>query len=304
MLELHPEEQRLRQRQQELQEALHVVLHDLFVLQHDSFREITELYAQYFAPLEQEIQRATLANAEVQRRVELFSVRKAKGHQLDEELIRFVNDMVQREFSIYHESLRENFERSSDERNARRETPETRQAPERQQELRRLYRELVRKLHPDVNKNHAHFERFWLLVRDAYDRNDQQRLRLLHNLLCSNSVQMDFDSVESALDSLNEQNRRLEMRLDYEQRKLARLRTEEPYSLQTMLASESARSAHELKLRKQIAKLQRSVAAAETVLQEMLGANWDVKSPDQQAEEKIGDFQEEFRANTYFSMRA
>ncbi len=305
MLERHPEELILEAERRDVHAALQNVLHDIFVLQHDTYRIITERYQAEFGLLEQELQRATLANAEMQRRVELFSVRKAKGHSLDADLIRFVNDMVTREFTVYHESLAENFDQTTEQRNARRKAPERVAAPGAAPELRRLYRELVRKLHPDLNTEQQSFERFWLMVRDAYERQDLQRLRLLHNVICTDAdFSIQEDDTKARLDALAEQNLRLRMRLDYEQRKLMRLRTEEPFSLESMLNDDERRRGHAAEITKRIDKLRRSVRAGEAVLREMLGNDWDLSSPDLQAKEQPKDFQEEFRMNTYFSMRA
>jgi hypothetical protein len=94
------------------------------------------------------------------------------------------------------------------------------------------------------------------------------------------------------------------MRVDYERRKYARLLTEEPYRLQSMLADEQARAAHAEQLRKMIERQERIVQAGAEQLRALVGNDWEsarTQNPDLKEE---FDFQDDFIENTYFSMRA
>ncbi len=307
MLERHPEEHALRQRIEHLRHEHADVLHELFVLQHDTYRELTQRYAVAFGTLEKEIQQRTVELAELQRRLELFSIRKSKGQIFDDDTIRFVNDMVTREFQVYYESLRENFERSSAERDAKRATPlrkEKAADSTTQYEIRTLYRTLVRRLHPDLSNEGDRFEKFWQLVQEAYAQADLTRLRHLHGLLCTDSATFVDSSEHGSLESLREEVRRRDMQVDYERRKLARIQGEEPFSLQSMLDNDVLHAEHKQKLSKHLERLERQILNTRSTLQELLGHAWELATEAMKAEPGQPDCQEEFRLNTYFSMRA
>ncbi len=303
-IELHPLVAELQKREQELNVEIRRLLHELFVLEHDTYREITSKYDTYFRELEVELQRTTLKAAEMQRRVELYSLRAQKGKIFDAAECAIIEEMVAREFDLYHRRMKENFDQSSDERNASSATKVETKSGHKQREMLQLYRDLVRRLHPDVCQSQSEFDSFWHLVRAAYEGADVQRLRLLHNLVCNPQSDIQHEDLDRTLDQLQTNVKRLEMRVDYEQRKINRLRSEEPYSLATMLDDEQLRSKHEQGLRASIERQERIVTAATEQLSAILGQAWeDVRLNHKPTKERF-DFQDDFIQNTYFSMRA
>ena len=303
----HPELEALRERSVQLNAELHGILADLFVLEHDTFREVTGLYQRYFAEYEAELQRATLQASEMQRRVELVVVRSRHGRTIDSDEMAHINALVEREFSVYHRAM--NNENSSTHKSETEQPQEVRD--QRAAELQTLYRQLVKVLHPDVVDDTTLFERFWELVSDAYNRNDLSRLRTIHGVVQamivdadSNHIRIDNADELRTIEHLRETVHRLEMRVDYERRRYARLNTEEPYSLRAMLESEERRDFHAQELLKSIEIQRRSINAGKVQLQSIVGDLWEQARINNATLKERFDFQDEFIENTYFSMRA
>lgn len=303
---LHPELAALRLKEISLKEELHRILYDVFVLEHDTFKELSARYTECFGEAETALQQATLKASEMQRRLELVVIRSRHGKQITPEEMAHINAMVEREFSVYHRSMDSEKRRASEARSAKRHTAEHHQSRSADQvrERQSLYRQLVKVLHPDVTQDVSLFGKFWLLVTDAYERHDLPRLRSIHGAVCSNAV-IPYESGEGVSYLEAEQAvHRLEMRVDYERRKYARLLTEEPYRLQSMLADEQARAAHAEQLQRMIERQERIVQAGAEQLRALVGNDWEsarTQNPDLKEE---FDFQDDFIENTYFSMRA
>lgn len=302
----HPESAALRERELALKAELHDILYDLFVLEHDTFREVTTRYREHFGDLEARLQQATLQASEMQRRVELVVVRSRHGRVITREEMEHINAMVEREFSVYHRRMDDDKRRVSSAKTARRHgtTPAEPRSADHVRERQQLYRQLVKVLHPDVTQDEALFSRFWSLVSDAYERDDLSRLRSLHSAICSNVLASTEHAVEISHDEVRQTVERLAMRVDYERRRYARLLQEEPYRLSTMLGDEQARAAHADSLRTMIARQERMVSAGAEQLRAIAGEGWEAARRQHPELKDEFDFQDDFIENTYFSMRA
>jgi hypothetical protein len=304
--ELHPELVALRERELSLKAELHTVLYDLFVLEHDIFRDVTTQYREHFGEVEAQLQQATLRASEMQRRLELVVVRSRHGRVITREEMEHINAMVEREFSVYHRRMDDDKRGETKAKTAKRHgvsTAEPRSA-EHVRERQSLYRQLVKVLHPDVTEDESLFSRFWSLVSDAYERDDLPRLRSLHSAICASALDSVDHGREMSYDDIRQSVDRLAMRVDYETRRYARLQTEEPYRLRTMLSDEQARMEHAASLRAMIERQERIIAAGAEQLRTIVGEGWEsarMKDPDLKDE---FDFQDDFLENTYFSMRA
>lgn len=304
--ELHPELVKLRSTEQALRSELHSVLYDLFVLEHDTFRDVTAAYSEAFGELEQRLQQATLLASEMQRRVELVVVRSRHGREITSSEMAHINAMVEREFSVYHRRMDADKREDTQGATARRHSAPRKEprSAEQVRERQTLYRQLVKVLHPDVSTDDGLFQRFWSLVSDAYERDDLARLRSLHSAICAGVKESSTELLEASYEDVRQRVERLAMRVDYERRRYARLLTEEPYKLQSMLNDAGLRAQHEAELRSMIDRQDRIVAAGAEQLRSIVGEGWETARMNNKEMKETFDFQDDFIENTYFSMRA
>lgn len=99
-----------------------------------------------------------------------------------------------------------------------------------------LYRNLVKKLHPDSNCEQTYFERFWDNVQEAYRDNNIHRLRLFHETLCRDEVLSHEDRLEE--EKLKAELDRLENNIKAEKQKIDNLKRKEPFSYEKYLNDE------------------------------------------------------------------
>ena len=100
-------------------------------------------------------------------------------------------------------------------------------------ELKKLYRETVKKLHPDLNPNVTEAElELFERAAEAYSRGDLNSLRMIDSLLESKE---EHDYGSDAMDRLVKAKRRLTQSIGETKRAIKKIKCEYPYILKTIL---------------------------------------------------------------------
>ena len=259
---------------------------------------LAALYDRYFGSLERDYQRLAVQTAELFRRVELLSIKVARGERLTPEIIENVNRVVDKEYARFHRRLHEAFDMTAEQRNA--ESAE-RPGQHDDDELVKTYRVLVKKLHPDAVGQTADVDPLWQQVQDAYTTRNLQHLRSILSMLEAD-VSHDQPTQGWSIERLQREVGLLTSRLDMEMRKLARLRASEPLSLADRLVDPSWRDAHELDLRSRFVAKQREYDETQRRYIEITGQQViPGVNPNRSAEER--DEERDFMENTYFGAR-
>lgn len=305
MIILHPDIEVLRNRIHTMRSELRAILEEGYQVQNEVRRELLRRYDELFREQEVELQQKTLEAAQIQRRVELFTIRAQRGQRITENDAQLINEMVNGEFRKYRERLKEAFQMDVAERNTKAQLKHQKQKNSEGSEVARLYKQIVKQLHPDAQGGESEdFQRFWNTVQDAWQRRDLQRIRAIHNMLCiEERIMKDIDLGEEDIERLRVEARRLEMRVDYERRKLLRTKQQDPYSLADKLDNAQWVEQHRKSLSKQRQVQERLIQLAEEQLQAILGSRWDEFRTTQDEVKKAIDFQDDFMENSYFSRR-
>ncbi|MES2767033.1 MAG: hypothetical protein V4642_14255 [Bacteroidota bacterium] len=302
-LSLHPEIEKLRARVGELRLQMRELLEEYYSIQNEILPELHDKYDALFKKLEIEIQRKTLAASEISRRAEIFSLKLSRGEKLSAEMIKLVNTMVDREFRRFKKSLEDAFEKTQEQRNSENEkkfTSEKVNPLGNTSEVSKLYRAIAKKLHPDVAGDVTdHFKKFWANVQDAYQKRNVQKMRALHQMLCvEDQFSGKFDDHQSEFDALSQEIRQLENKTESENRKLQRLKQQQPYTFKENIHDEAWIAAHTKDLERQLLKKEREIEQANEILKEMLGGNW--LQIQQKNEKKDEPFDDDFMRDAYF----
>lgn len=295
---IHPEVQQLQRQCSDLRGRIRVAVDEWHQRSTVERPRLAALYDRYFGALERDYQRLAVQTAELFRRVELLSIKVARGERLTADIIENVNRVVDKEYARFHRRLHEAFDMTSEQRNA--EAAEH-SGQHNDDELVKTYRVLVKKLHPDAVGQAEDVDPLWQQVQDAYTSRNLQHLRSILSMLEAD-VSNDQTTQGWSIERLQREVGRLTSRLDMELRKLTRLRASEPLSLADNLDDAAWRDAHELDLRARLVAKQREYDETQRRYVEITGSGViPGVNPNRSAEER--DEERDFMENTYFGAR-
>ncbi len=155
-----------------------------------------------------------------------------------------------------------------------------------------MFRAIAKKIHPDVKTVESPFACHWDAVLEAYKSNDIGKITLFHNLICAanENIEEDYNEIENL-----EKNILLtQRRIDYEKRKLNRIKQTEPFSLEAMLKDEKMCERRKKLIELKISETEKSIAMSKQLLNSLLDG-----SISETIEQEDQEFQEEFFSNTY-----
>ena len=299
-IERHPERLQLEAQRLQLHADLAAALDEWYELQHKVIPELRAEYERRFRNLEVGLQSEALRCADLARREELFRTKLERGEKISEHTARLVHEMVEREFA----KLRERLQNLAEKDRRKRERRRRRLAKQELQELPGIYREIVKKLHPDAADNSADFSKYWQRAQQAYQTRNLARLKSIYDIVCGG--RRDNNDAPADLDLLREEVAALRRRVDYEQRKNAGLKTEEPLIWREDLYRDEWIDEHKKALQAEIDAKKSEGDRRHQFLQSILGDDWEArwraycKTPE--ARERRA-FDEDFMEHSYFGGR-
>lgn len=298
---IHPEIAVLRDRLRQLRLELRLAIDDWYRLSTEVRPRLHATYNALFGELEREMQQSVLAAAEMFRRVELLSIKHERGERLTREIVDLINQVVDKEYARFTMRITEAFQMDARQRE---EKARAQQGQASDHELVTMYRTLVKQLHPDVataGQGASSDASVWHQVQSAYASRNAGQLRSLLTVLGAE----DVNSAESDMWDLDRWQREVlavEQRLALEQRKLSRLRLEEPFTLEKDLSNEGWQIRHREELLQAIAVKKKELRDSQRRYNELTeGLVPPGTNPTKSKDERT--FEEEFMTNTYFGQR-
>jgi hypothetical protein len=192
-------------------------------------------YDGIFGDLEYEMEKKSRQASEIERRVELLSIKLRKGEQLTEKTIKFVDMVVSKEFErskrTHKTSRKTNGKQKNGKTNGHTNGNGFKKASTnniKKQSLPHLYRTIVKRLHPDKVGESREFRKYWDNVQDAYKKGNVERLRLFYKTLCINEPQRKENPIAEQ-NELVKQIRELEISIARERHKIEKLQNQEPF---------------------------------------------------------------------------
>jgi hypothetical protein len=314
----HPLIAELRARRKQLSERLLWLVEEAQRIKESVNPPIVAEYDRLFRELEIVLQRKALEAAEIGRREELLRLKLERGEKLSPKMIALVHGMVDREFARVRRRIDEafNMDKQGRERAARKRA---RQA-ESDSEVARMYRSIVKKLHPDVQypntllpdnasqhssapqDKRTDFEKHWQAAQEAYHHRNTQKLRSIYELVCLTEEQQDFTDVPSAEEYLRAEIARLTRRVHSEETKLKNLTNAEPYTLRDCIGDAAWQDQERVRLEQEIAVKERDIERSKAFLASIHAEDWQaIRASDVHQHSEI--FNDDFMENTYFGHR-
>jgi hypothetical protein len=291
----------LRRKVKELRKAIRAIVDEWFLLQNEVRPRLLAEYDRHFREIEIEIQQKTLESSEIGRRVELLSLKKERGETLTSQIITLVNTLVDKEFAQFHKRIYEAYSLTEDER---RQRAAIENEANKDNELPKLYRAIVKKLHPDVSDSNDNFSKFWHSVQEAFENKNIQKMRSLYTLLCGDEDNIHTKNYPNSFSEemkLQAEIKELEIHLERENRKCNRLKNEEPFSIEHNLTNAEWRRVHLQKLEHELHKKYAEIKQFTLLYEQLTGTEWKQTPSIQQQEQQ--NFEQEFTNSTYFSGR-
>lgn len=293
-----PIREELQEKIRRLKASIQSILKEWFELQNVVRPRLLDIYDQHFHTLEIDIQQKTFEAAEIGRRVELLSIKHARGEKLTPEIVQLVHTFVDKEFESYRKRMSKAFDESVP-------TGVPAESGQGKGDLPKLYREIVKKLHPDVNSESKEFTQFWQETQDAFDKKNLQKMRALHTVICVDDApanKKNHPESVSEENALRAEIKELEIRFERESRTLKRLRAEEPFTIEKELHDPEWIATQEQKLKREILKKDHEIEQLRATLHHLTGGEYIPPKPTpEEKEETI--FQDDFLENTYFGNR-
>ncbi|MCX7929897.1 MAG: hypothetical protein N2663_04160 [Chlorobi bacterium] len=260
---------------------------------------LLDRYAALFGELEHQLQVETLRASMLRRLCELVQLYRRRGEAITPELLRRMCQLVEREYRNYRQGVMSTAATTRG-GTATRESERSFEMSQRARQCVDLYRDLVKRLHPDREGDTDLFERYWNIMQQAYEAGDLERLRTVHGIVCIES-QFRVGAGET-LEGLQRTYRRLLYRLDYERRRLVRLQQQEPWVFAEQLDDLSWIARRRTELEQLIERQRRVAELAIEQLHESDARNWQEYLSRAYTDEVPDDmFADEFFRNTYFS---
>lgn len=295
----HPDVERVREHCAELRLTLRELVETSHRMTTVDRPRLTSLYDAAFGDIEGERQALAIRAAELARRVELLSVKVARGETLTPETIDLVNKVVDKEFARFRQRLREAFEMTDEQREAAaREKVRTAE----DDDLVNMYRTLAKNLHPDAVGDSEEKRAAWHTVQEAYQNRDTNRLRTLLTVLGADEIDEASTSLWD-LERWHQEERHLEAKVRMEKRKLDRLKAEEPFCIAAELEDQRWIKRHRQELETELAQRTKEIAEHMEHYGELTNGRVPPGTSVTDSKEEQ-DFQQDFMTNTYFSGRS
>jgi len=117
------------------------------------------------------------------------------------------------------------------------------------------YRELVKKIHPDVAEENEYFNQFWNGIQFAYKNHDSEQISRFHFLICKS----ELIEAEANYFELRKAVNYLELCIAKEQRKIQQLKKQEPFSFELLFNDTTWIEERKNIIQKKINFLERSI---------------------------------------------
>jgi len=206
-------------------------------LQEEVHPRLMHMYNNFFGKLEFDLRQKSEEFEFIELKYKLLNTSIMKNGALDNFSKNQINDILTKENDIKdiktEEDKRKEFFNSFDKPIFNPLVPECELND--RYELTKLYRDLVKIMHPDTNGINVNFKRYWHKIQEAYRDSNIERLRLYHQTLCPNNYK-EIRRIDAKISALQFQIKELEYNIFKERRKLSKIHDNEPFSIEKNLS--------------------------------------------------------------------
>lgn len=258
-----PEYENLKAEVERLRTELSMLMLEYDELRFVICKNIETEYMLKLGGLEYRAYEAQCTALRLKREIELIQARKNRQEKIDLENITGILDW---EFAEYVENLNKQI----DKMNQALDRSQSEQLPEDEsQELKRLYRKIVKALHPDIHPDISpeQLELFHHAV-EAYKNGDLETLRIISAMLGDD---ISYMNNEDSISRLRKEKARLEEMIRSVRDSIAKIKQDYPYTMKEILEDEDKLAQRKAELEEILQHYTEWIKIYEDKIKEMLG---------------------------------
>jgi hypothetical protein len=230
-------------------------------------RNLESEYMMRIGRLEYQLFSLQIEARQLKREIALYQAAKNRGETIAAEEVKTI---IAREFAEYKALLAERLEKIR-QAEAHHLAPKLSDADAKA--LRELYHDMVRKLHPDLNRTlPAGAERLWLRIVEAYKNCDWQELNILadmvYDLLDGGRI---VPEELNAMERIAAEEQRIASNISKLRKRIRELRSKPPYSYQALLENKAAVNTKRSELIELRRRFEEYIAELTTLRDELCG---------------------------------
>jgi Mg2+ and Co2+ transporter CorA len=259
---VHPEIEKLKGEVDKLRTELSMLVLERDNLLHHECRNIEAAYMLAVGALEYKVYEIECAILRQKRMAEMIQAQKNRQEKVDTVKI---NNALDKEFAEYQAELNKRL----GEMNAALDRKKSRQlTQEESTEFKKLYRAVVKVLHPDINRDLSEEQlKLFLHAIEAYKRGDLKELRIIGAMVSNPIIP---HKKQDGLAALRKEKTRYAEHIKNINDDIARIKSEYPYTMKSFMQNPKEIDSRKTELEKHIKQLDETLSAYTEKIAEML----------------------------------
>lgn len=258
---LFPDFQKIKDNIERMRTELSMLLLERDELQYVICKNIETAYYLKLGALEHKVYRAQCTALRLKRKIELI---QARINRQEKVVISQIEAILDNEFEEYQAKLNEQIDKMNEA--LKRRTAECLTEQE-TAELKKLYRNVVKKLHPDVNPSISDAERrLFDNSVSAYKNGDLAALRIIEEMVIDRILP---EHTQDAMTMLKEENERLEKTLDSIRESISEIKSRYPYTVKDIVEDSEKEAERKSEMESILAQYEEMIEIYKSRLAEM-----------------------------------
>lgn len=259
---IFPDFEKLKNEVETLRVKVSLLLLERDELQFVICKNIEMEYMMELGGLEYKAYEAQCTALRLKRKIELI---QAKRNRQEKILLYVIEEMLDDEFAEYQRHLNEQISKMNDALERRKAK---KLSDEESKEIKKLYRKVVRVLHPDINPDASEAQiRLFDNAVSAYKNGDLNALRIIHGMVGNDTVPEQHENV---MTQLAEEKKRLQDVMKSIQEETDEIKSDYPYTMKELLEDEEKRKQQKQELESILAQYNELISIYEAKIKEML----------------------------------
>lgn len=259
-----PDTKNLKEKIKTLRKNLEDLLIEKDNLESIVCENIKTKYTLLFGGLEYKLYKASCEYLRLRRKREMIQAKKNREEKVD---IKAIEADIDNEFFEYKKKLDEKI---SEMNRALERSKLPVLSKDETNEMKKLYRVIVKKLHPDLNPKITEAEKeLFYRATESHKNGDLTAIRIIFEIVGSDDVKDEITT--SPTDSLEKEATRLETLVESVQKDIEKIKSTEPYIWKVYLDDENKKNEKLNELEQDLENFENAIRTQEEYIMELLG---------------------------------